>query len=251
MARVKGDIEIAKSATVIGVLPVGANTFVLTADSAAATGIKWAAGGGGGGASWGNLILPSNAPASPVYGDEFDTTGAFGGGYTAATRNGTITWTRAGDKAVADCTAAALDAALFVLIPGTPAAPMKLSSATMYQALGTEIGSGLVFSDGATNSSNWCCLQWVNDFTYRFVTYTGAGAATAGTSVTRYVRGLYPLFIRLEWTSANLFTAYESIDGVNWKSVGTQAFTLTPTHFGLYARGSTAFLAGWEYLRLI
>jgi hypothetical protein len=46
----KGDIMV-RNATVSTRLEVGANDFVLTADSAEATGVKWAAGGGGGGGS--------------------------------------------------------------------------------------------------------------------------------------------------------------------------------------------------------
>ena len=45
----KGDLFPASSATALTLLAVGANDTVLTADSAEATGMKWAAAGGGGG----------------------------------------------------------------------------------------------------------------------------------------------------------------------------------------------------------
>jgi hypothetical protein len=45
----KGDLFPASSATALGLLAVGANDTVLTADSAEPTGMKWAAAGGGGG----------------------------------------------------------------------------------------------------------------------------------------------------------------------------------------------------------
>jgi hypothetical protein len=45
----KGDLFPATSATALGLLAVGANDTVLTADSAEATGMKWAAAGGAGG----------------------------------------------------------------------------------------------------------------------------------------------------------------------------------------------------------
>jgi hypothetical protein len=46
----KGDLAIATGADAASKLAVGANTFVLTADSTQTTGVKWAAAGGGGGA---------------------------------------------------------------------------------------------------------------------------------------------------------------------------------------------------------
>lgn len=47
----KGDIIVRNGSSLWQNLPVGTDTFVLTADSTTATGIKWAAGGGGGGGS--------------------------------------------------------------------------------------------------------------------------------------------------------------------------------------------------------
>jgi len=47
----KGDLYAASTSNVVGVLPVGANGTVLTADSTVSLGVKWAAGGGGGAVS--------------------------------------------------------------------------------------------------------------------------------------------------------------------------------------------------------
>ena len=46
---VKGQIGVATGSGTITTLTVGANDTVLTADSAEASGVKWAASGGGGG----------------------------------------------------------------------------------------------------------------------------------------------------------------------------------------------------------
>lgn len=50
LADAKGDIFVATADNTVTRLAVGANTFVLTADSAEATGLKWAAAAGGGSA---------------------------------------------------------------------------------------------------------------------------------------------------------------------------------------------------------
>ncbi len=56
----KGDLETFD--TINTRLPIGTDTFVLTADSAEATGMKWAAGGGGGG----NIISQGNSSVEVV-----------------------------------------------------------------------------------------------------------------------------------------------------------------------------------------
>jgi hypothetical protein len=55
----KGDLFVATADNTVGILTVGTNTHVLTADSTTATGVKWAAAGGG--SADGNGGIPDNA----------------------------------------------------------------------------------------------------------------------------------------------------------------------------------------------
>jgi hypothetical protein len=69
----KGDLFPAISGTSVGLLAVGANNTVLTADSAAATGMKWAAAGGGGGGG-GKVLQVVHATTET---DAYNTTSTF------------------------------------------------------------------------------------------------------------------------------------------------------------------------------
>jgi hypothetical protein len=70
----KGDLAVGTGADTAARLAVGTNTHVLTADSATATGLKWAAGGGGGGAfteivSASNFDVVNSSPTGNVHPD--------------------------------------------------------------------------------------------------------------------------------------------------------------------------------------
>jgi len=62
----KGDILVASANDTVTRLPVGANTYLLTADSAEATGLKWSAAGGGVTAVTATAPIASSGGATPV-----------------------------------------------------------------------------------------------------------------------------------------------------------------------------------------
>lgn len=82
----KGDILIASSSTVLTKLGVGADTFVLTADSTQTTGVKWAAASGGGSSAFSSITGGTNTTAAMVVGS---------GASLGTSGSGTITATAA------------------------------------------------------------------------------------------------------------------------------------------------------------
>lgn len=53
----KGDLIVASTATLVDNLPVGANGYILTADTTATLGVKWAANSGASGASTPDILM--------------------------------------------------------------------------------------------------------------------------------------------------------------------------------------------------
>src|SRR5690606_11486861 len=85
---------------------------------------------GGGGSSWGDLILPGNAPSGLDIAYEFDDADDLND-FTLVTVSGNATWDVAGDtlSALSEGQTSGDAAAALVAIPGTPAAPYEIRTA--------------------------------------------------------------------------------------------------------------------------
>lgn len=195
-------------------------------------------------AAWADLVLPSNAPGG-ADDDELDD-GAIDAAWVEVTPTGTATWTEAQDLMSALTSGGAASDVPALVKPFSLSAPVVIEAAVRYYARQTGNGThGLVFSDGTTDTSN--CLvvgfQEASDG-QRHIMRGGTFTAldTSLLSEIRDYRGVFPwLHVRMTWVSADTWRAEFSPDGVSWVSLGAdQAFTLSPTHFGLASlRGAT------------
>jgi hypothetical protein len=210
----KGDILIASASTTLTKLAVGTDNQVLTANSAASTGVSWATGGGGGGS--GNVTGPASSTNTNIvtWNGTAGTSVSNGSGLTAV--SGTITAATGTMNLAATAGNVTLTAAsgLYTIIAGnsTGGPYMKLSRVGGYDYhFGVDTGSTPAF------------VIYDNDAVTKLFTKksTGDGSinvttgkliingATSG-PVVALTRAAGGYFFHLGITSGNAFTLYDN-----------------------------------------
>jgi hypothetical protein len=270
----KGDLYVYNGTTLVR-LAVGANDTVLTADSAVATGVKWAAGGGGGGGgtipgSIEYLITRLGSESAHADDDFFisDTTA----NYTTQTVSGTATWTldanhnllsaKFNNQSSGDA-AAYLKALTSVSAPITIETAVRLLPDGLMATNGTEFAmAGIIFTDGTATTSNSVSVEFTvgsgPQVAIREGTLTnmaGGSAQTVKGNLFRLQKVFDRIYLRLVWVNATTVTANVSIDGVTWTDFGSADHTITsftPTHAGFWVStyaGNDEAYASFDYFR--
>ena len=243
-ASTKGDIAVYNGSAWV-VVSAGANDTVLTANSAQAAGVKWAAGGGSGGVPSDPLYERGDESTAHSDDDEFDTAAAGTPSGFTAVQDSTPRHSfekrfgRLHVYAQGGITSAQQFEGLLKAIPGTPTAPLTIETAVLlppeprnYQMF------GLVFTDGTTwgSGTQFFGGAYTDTVSPRLTYRPLSNWVASGTTGETVVYGPGWLFMRLVWVSSNTFRLLYSTNGVTWKrwdSAESVALTLTPTHYGL------------------
>lgn len=213
-------------------------------------------GGSGGGMVWAEAVAPDNAPGG-AEDDEFTGT-SIDGAWTQVTVSGTADWAQGGDllQVFYSGQSSGDAAAILKSIPGTPTAPISIATAIRTTYAGTSL-VGLVFTDGATASSNCVMLRRnYNDNTLQAFsgTLTNLQGSLLAAPISNSALSAPVIHIKLTWSGTNSWLPEVSLNGVNWVTlVSPVSATLTPTHYGVFVSRwgvSGSMLTGFEYFRV-
>lgn len=212
-------------------------------------------GGGSSGGSWAGTIVP---PASPgADDDEFDGANGVGTppGWTLLATSGNQTITEANDVL-----SVAFDSQLSndfngIAKSATISTGKKVTTAVKTLLRGNFDLVGVGFTDGTASTSNAIAATTYVAST-RLEVWTGTLQAMTGVKIDTVNRDSFisPLFLQLEYVSANTFSARVSPDGVSWVTYdASRSYTFTPTHMALFwsaAGGATVNIATFDFIRL-
>ena len=236
----RGDIFVASAANAGSNLPVGANNFRLTADSACNLGVKWAGGGG---------FSPFNAPPVANNGDDEFSDSSLSASWTEWDQGAiaAVSETAAGLEMTSACLGSI---SLHGIFKSAPASPYSIWSHVSYtHEEGTRASVGLLLGQDlsgspATSDAYFADLTAIAGApnSVRFLKtsdYTGAGAVVLAASTTTEVVGrTNSIFFRGRYANGSLYIDY-SFDGLGWTNFAASAISFVPAHVGLMAINQT------------
>lgn len=255
----KGDLY--GFSTVNARIPVGADGFLLTADSTQALGLKWAAGAGGGGSS---NITPDSHPATPAGiglgpNDEFETGTTID---TAGTRYASATaWTAynlsSGSSAVNNGSLALLPAAIVGLSVNGYTQPLVGTTwayTCKMQLVNTTGAIGMIISVGAGKMWHFNVATATTIEVQSFNTATSFNGTAVSTGIISAVATA--VYLRIGYDGTNLTFSY-STTGNESSYVTLLSTTLTgwlgvaPTLVGLAGQlqSATQGIAIYDWFR--
>lgn len=255
----KGDVYVYGSAD--DRLPIGTDGHVLTADSAQALGVKWAAASGTGG----NALERWNVSAGTDegYDDEF-LDGSLDEDWISVYKTSYETgYIEASGVKGLSCLYKAgqgswIHPSLLKAFTGlTPPYYIETCVSVIGRSFANQ-AAGLIMADGATYEAGKQ-IVWYPGYNGHIVTMRPLTNFTTNGGQTEYGINngsmMNRIYLRLEHSATNTFDGYISIDGVSWINfVADYSYTMTPTHFGLVLSGvdnsTYEFNAHFDYFRV-
>jgi hypothetical protein len=269
----KGDIIAATAADTVARLAIGTNGHVLTADSAEATGMKWAAGGGGGAPTTAKYVVgeadgtlsqelviprfvghPDIVPASPDSMDDEFSAGTLDAKWTAVNMGGVVTETYSGSHAIWACANSA------VSIRGIYQGSITTGTWRCKMALGGYITNnneaGLWLMESSTSKCatfspimltgvwTWRSDRWTNTTTWAASPFSSG----VGTPIS---------YLQIQVDSTNV-TFSVSPNGIVfsqlYQTAKTTFFTTAPDRVGIYIsgfNGANPIVASFDWFRKV
>lgn len=212
---------------------------------------------------WVQHLVDRTVDGESVHVDDDEFTAASLTGWTNITNGaGTRLWTpKRGRLSVQMSGIAASDYEGQVKAMSPSSAPVTIETAcVIYNSDVNFSMMGLAFTDGTTTAANLIAAELnLSSGGAGFECRDGTWAAMNGAGLSRaeFNDDAVPMgmvYLQLIWVSANTFKVRLSVDGISWKDLGTDAKTMTPTHYGVFATnwggGANDMHGAFEYFRV-